>query len=396
MHLSLNATSTRDQTGAIELTILMPCLDEAETLATCIIKAQGFLDRHNVRGEVLIADNGSTDGSLDIARSLGARVIGVENKGYGAALIGGIEAARGSAIIMADSDDSYDFADLAPFLERLREGDELVMGNRFKGEIAPGAMPALHRYLGNPVLSALGRLFYRSPCGDFHCGLRGFNAESIRGLDLRSVGMEFASEMVVKATLQNLRLSEVATNLSPDGRSRPPHLRSWQDGWRHLRFLLLFSPRWLYLYPGLGLLLSGLIGMAMLLPGPLNFGSVTFDTNTLLLSGMLVVLGGQAITFAALAKQFAVRAGLLPVGSRLTAIMLPVSLETVLLMGGALVAVGLVGIAGGVWIWQSVQFGTIDADKMTRLLVPAATAMVLGFQIVLSGFFRSLLDFGTV
>ncbi len=389
-------THKLNRADQVELTILMPCLNEAETLEICITKALGFLERHKVRGEVLIADNGSTDGSQEIARSLGARVVAIENKGYGAALIGGIGAAFGSYIIMADSDDSYDFVNLMPFLERLRAGDELVMGNRFKGGIAPGAMPPLHRYLGNPVLTAIGKLFFRSPCGDFHCGLRGFNAESIRRLELKSTGMEFASEMVVKATLQNLRLNEVATTLSPDGRSRPPHLRSWRDGWRHLRFLLLFSPRWLFLYPGLSLLVLGLLGMAVLLPGPLTLGGVTFDTHTLLLSGVLAVLGGQAITFAALAKQFAVRAGLLPVGSRLTATMLPVSLETVLLAGGGLVIAGLLGILGGVWIWQTVQFGDLQTGNMMRLLVPATTAMVLGFQIMLSGFFRSLLDLGTV
>ena len=390
------AVHSENHADQIELTILMPCLNEAETLAICIKKALGFLESHDLRGEVLIADNGSTDGSQDIARSLGARVVPVASKGYGAALIGGIAAAYGSYIIMGDSDDSYDFVNLMPFLERLRAGDELVMGNRFQGGIAPGAMPPLHRYLGNPVLTTIGRLLFRSPCGDFHCGLRGFNVAAIRGLDLKSTGMEFASEMVVKATLAHLRLSEVATTLSPDGRSRPPHLRSWRDGWRHLRFLLLYSPRWLFLYPGLSLLLLGLVGMAALTPGPLQVGGVTFDVHTLLLCGVLAVLGGQAITFAALAKQFAVRSGLLPVGSRLTATLLPVSLETVLLLGGGLVLAGLVGIFAGVWIWQTVQFGDLQAGNMMRLLVPATTAVVLGFQVMLSGFFRSLLDLGTV
>ncbi len=391
--MTLHADKRAEQ---VELTVLMPCLNEAETLEICVKKALGFMERHEVRGEVLIADNGSTDGSQDIARSLGARVVPIESKGYGAALTGGIGAAFGHYIIMGDSDDSYDFVNLMPFLERLRAGDELVMGNRFKGGIAPGAMPPLHRYLGNPVLTAIGRLFFRSPCGDFHCGLRGFNADSIRALDLKSTGMEFASEMVVKATLQDLRLSEVATTLSPDGRTRPPHLRSWRDGWRHLRFLLLYSPRWLFFYPGLALLLLGLLAMAAVLPGPLALGAVTFDVHTLLLGGVLAVLGGQAITFAALAKQFAVRAGLLPVGSRLTSTLLPISLETVLLVGGALVALGLVGILAGVWVWQTVQFGDLQTGNMMRLLVPSTTAIVLGFQVMLTGFFRSLLDLGTV
>ena len=235
----------------LELSIVMPCLNEAETLATCIRKAQSFLSGAGIAGEVVIADNGSTDGSPGIAASLGARVVNVEAKGYGSALRGGIEAARGRFVIMGDADDSYDFAALTPFVERLRAGDQLVMGNRFRGGIAPGAMPSLHRYLGNPVLTSIGRLFFGSPCGDFHCGLRGFEREAILGLGLRTTGMEFASEMVVRATLDELRIVEVPTTLSKDGRNRPPHLRSWRDGWRHLRFLLMYSPRWLFLYPGL-------------------------------------------------------------------------------------------------------------------------------------------------
>src|SRR4026208_2626990 len=241
-----------------ELSILMPCLNEAETLATCIKKAQKALESLNVRGEVVIADNGSTDGSPEIAASLGARVVHVAEKGYGSALLGGLNAARGKYIIMGDADDSYDFTNLGPFLEKLRAGYDLVMGNRFKGGIAPPAMPPLHKYLGNPVLTGIGRLFFRSPCGDFHCGLRGFKKEAVMNLDLRTTGMEFASEMVVKATLHKMRITEVPTTLSPDGRSRAPHLRSWRDGWRHLRFLFLYSPRWLFLYPGLLLILIGL------------------------------------------------------------------------------------------------------------------------------------------
>jgi glycosyltransferase involved in cell wall biosynthesis len=230
----------------LELTILMPCLNEAETLATCITKARSFLSRTGISGEILIADNGSIDGSQTIARDLGARIIPVTTRGYGSALRTGIQAAHGRFVIMGDSDDSYNFSLLDDFVEKLRAGYQLVMGNRFKGGILPGAMPPLHRYLGNPVLTAIGRLFFRSACGDFHCGLRGFERSAILALDLQGSGMEFASEMVVKATVHNLRIAEVPIVLSPDGRTRPPHLRSWRDGWRHLRVLLLFSPRWLF------------------------------------------------------------------------------------------------------------------------------------------------------
>src|SRR5271165_1983666 len=266
---------------ACEFTILMPCLNEAETLANCISKARAFIARSGCTGEVVIADNGSTDGSEAIAEANGARVVHVVERGYGSALLGGIRAARGRYVIMGDSDDSYDFSDLDAFVDKLRDGHALVMGNRFKGGIKPGAMPPLHRYLGNPVLTTVGRIFFRSPCGDFHCGLRGFDRAAILGLDLQAPGMEFASEMVVKATIHNLNIAEVPTTLWPDGRTRPPHLRSWRDGWRHLRFLLLFSPRWLFLYPGIGLMVAGAIMMAWLLPAPRTIGGVTFGIHTL-------------------------------------------------------------------------------------------------------------------
>ena len=281
-----------------ELTILMPCLDEAETLETCIRMARNFLARSNIAGEVLVADNGSTDGSQAIAVRNGARVVEVREKGYGAALLGGIRAAHGKYVIMGDADASYDFSRLEGFVEKLRNGYELVMGNRFRGGIAPGAMPALHKYLGNPVLSGIGRLLFRSPCKDFHCGLRGFNRESVMRLDLQTTGMEFASEMVVKATLQNLRIVEVPTTLSPDGRSRAPHLRSWRDGWRHLRFLLIYSPRWLFLYPGLCLSGLGLGLMAWLLPGPRFLFSAGFDVHTLVYASGMIVVGLQIIFLA--------------------------------------------------------------------------------------------------
>src|SRR5215472_16998517 len=270
-----------DDAGQLELTILMPCLNEAETVAICVQKAMSFLLLNGVNGEVIVADNGSTDGSQELAGAAGARVVKVPERGYGSALLGGIQAARGRYIIMGDADDSYDLTALMPFLDRLRAGADLVMGNRFRGGIAPGAMPALHRYLGNPVLSFIGRLFFRAKLGDFHCGLRGFRRDSVLSLGLQTSGMEFASEMVVRATLAGQHVEEVPTTLSPDGRSRPPHLRSWRDGWRHLRFLLLFSPRWLFLIPGIALLALGLVVGAAVLPAPLAVGGITYDVNTL-------------------------------------------------------------------------------------------------------------------
>src|SRR6202522_3896171 len=281
----------------VELTVVVPCLNEAETVATCVRKAIGFLTESGIDGEVLIADNGSTDGSQQLAREAGARVVPISEKGYGNALMGGIVAAEGKYIIMGDADDSYDFTNLMPFVSELRKGADMVMGNRFKGGIAPGAMPKLHRYLGNPVLSFVGRVFFRSNIGDFHCGLRGFNRESVLALGLQATGMEFASEMVVKATLAKQALREVPTTLAKDGRSRPPHLHTWRDGWRHLRFLLLFSPRWLFFFPGLALLAAGLIIGAIVIPHPFSIGSVTFDVDTLVIASAMVVIGFQAVLF---------------------------------------------------------------------------------------------------
>ncbi|HEX3084827.1 MAG TPA: glycosyltransferase family 2 protein, partial [Pyrinomonadaceae bacterium] len=277
-----------------ELSIVMPCLNEAETLEVCINKARGFIEKYGIDGEVVIADNGSTDGSQGLATKCGARVVDVVAKGYGSALMGGIRAARGRFIIMGDADDSYDFVNLMPFVEKLREGHDLVMGNRFRGGIKPNAMPPLHKYLGNPVLTFIGRLLFKSPSGDFHCGLRGFRKESAMELDLRTTGMEFASEMVVKMTLNKKRIAEVPTTLSKDGRSRPPHLRSWHDGWRHLRFLLLYSPRWLFFYPGLAAIIIGLVTWAYLLPSPQLIKGIRLDVNTLLYGALLLMLGYQS------------------------------------------------------------------------------------------------------
>src|SRR5829696_5063127 len=326
-----------------ELSILMPCLNEAETLATCIKKAQKALEDLNVNGEVVIADNGSMDGSPEIAASLGARVIHVAEKGYGSALLGGIKAARGKYIIMGDADDSYDFTNLGPFLEKLRAGYHLVMGNRFKGGIAPNAMPPLHKYLGNPVLTSIGRLLFRSPCGDFHCGLRGFSKAAIQRLDLRTTGMEFASETVVKASLHGLRITEVPTTLSVDGRNRPTHLRSWRDGWRHLRFLLLYSPRYLFLLPGVLLMLVGTVGGGALMVGPVTIGGVRFDVNTMLYCSAAVILGSQLVLFWTFAEIFATGEGLLPPEPRLFAAFEYITLEIGLAISAGKFTAGLVG-----------------------------------------------------
>jgi len=375
-----------------ELSVLMPCLNEAETLGTCIQKAQGFLQRAGVFGEIVIADNGSTDGSQELARSLGARVVNVDQKGYGAALMAGIHAARGRFVIMGDSDDSYDFQNLDPFLERLRAGDELVMGNRFRGGIRPGAMPPLHRYLGNPVLTGVGRLLFRSPCGDFHCGLRGFSKAAIEGLDLRTSGMEFASEMVVKATLHGLRVTEVPTTLSPDGRSRPPHLNSWRDGWRHLRFLLMFSPRWLFVFPGAALILMGLLLMVVVLPGPLTVGGITFDVHTLVGAAGIIVIGTQMITFGLLAKQHGINAGLLPEDPRISKVLRIFSLERTIVLGLVLFVAGAGGLLLAIARWRAVSFGDLDYSVTMRIVIPAVTAMATGVQVVISGFMSSILD----
>jgi glycosyltransferase involved in cell wall biosynthesis len=380
-----------EQTGTLELSIVMPCLNEAQTLEICIRKAQGFLDRHQVCGEVIIADNGSTDGSDQIATRLGARVVHVAEKGYGSAILGGISAARGRYIIMGDADDSYDFTALEGFLERLRAGNDLVMGNRFLGGIAPGAMPPLHRYLGNPVLTAIGRLFFWRPCGDFHCGLRGFSKVAVQSLDLRTTGMEFASEMVVKAAVRGMKISEVPTTLSVDGRNRKPHLRSWRDGWRHLRFLLIFSPRWLFFYPGLLLMFFGFVIGAWLTPGPRIIGSVVLDVNTLLYAGLAVLIGFQSAAFATFAKVFAISEGLLPQDRRLNVIFKYVTLEVGLVIGALMMVLGIAGSLGALGIWSGRGFGHLEPTHMLRLIIPAVVSLSLGYQIVLSSFFLSVL-----
>jgi glycosyltransferase involved in cell wall biosynthesis len=375
----------------VEVSVVLPCLDEAETVGTCVRKALSALRELGIDGEVVVADNGSTDGSQALAERAGARVVDVAEPGYGSALLAGIEAAHGRYVVMADADDSYDLAGLGPFVAKLREGYALVVGNRFAGGIAPGAMPALHRYLGNPVLSLVGRVFFRSAVHDFHCGMRGVDRAAFLALDLRTTGMEFASEMVVKATVHGLRVTEVPTTLSPAGRTRPPHLRSWSDGWRHLRFLMLYSPRWLFLYPGLALMAAGLLVGAWLLPGSRSVGGVGLDVQTLLYAAMAVVIGFQSVVFAVFGKVFAVSEGLLPENPRFSRLFRYVRLETGLLVGGILVAFGVAGTVYGFYRWSVRSFGPLDAQHSLRIVIPSLTALVLGSQTVLSSFFLSLL-----
>jgi glycosyltransferase involved in cell wall biosynthesis len=374
-----------------ELSIVMPCLNEAETLEVCIRKARGFIEKHGIDGEVVIADNGSTDGSQGLATKCGARVVDVAAKGYGSALMGGIRAARGRFVIMGDADDSYDFVNLMPFVEQLREGHDLVMGNRFRGGIKPNAMPKLHKYLGNPVLTFIGRLLFKSPSGDFHCGLRGFRKDTALELDLRTTGMEFASEMVVKMTLNKKRIAEVPTTLSKDGRSRPPHLRSWHDGWRHLRFLLLYSPRWLFFYPGLAAIIIGLMTCAYLLPSPQLINGIRLDVHTLLYGALLLMLGYQSVIFAVFTKVFAISEGLLPEDPKLEKYLSEVSLEKGLIRGGLALLVGIAGSIFAVVNWEMRGFGLLNPSETLRVVIPSVTAIALGFQTMLSSLFLGVL-----
>jgi len=376
---------------AVELSIVMPCLNESETLATCIRKACKSFIEYGVRGEIIIADNGSTDGSPEIAEELGARVVHVDQKGYGSALLGGMAAANGRYVIMGDADDSYDFENIMPFLDELRKGYDLVMGNRFKGGIKPGAMPPLHKYIGNPILTGIGRMLFGSKCGDFHCGLRGFRKDAIMRLCLRTTGMEFASEMVVKATLYNLRICEVPTTLSPDGRSRSPHLRSWRDGWRHLRFLLMYSPNWLFLYPGIVLALVGLIIGSAVLSGPLRIGNITLDVHTLLMASLLILCGYQSVIFAMFTKIFAITEGLLPESKQMNSLFRYINLERGLITGVAVLLIGMILILTTINQWRQVHFGVLNYTHTMRFVIPGATLITIGFQTLLSSFFFSIL-----
>ncbi|RJG43252.1 glycosyltransferase family 2 protein [Mesorhizobium sp. DCY119] len=377
----------------IELTILMPCLNEAETLATCIGKAQHFLQQAGVSGEVLIADNGSTDGSQLIATSLGARVVPVQARGYGAALQGGIAAARGRFIIMGDADDSYDFCALDAFVSRLREGADLVMGNRFQGGIEAGAMPVLHRYLGNPVLSFLGRLFFRIKAGDFHCGLRGFNAERIRDLDLKTAGMEFASEMVVRSALAGLRIEEVPTTLKPDGRSRPPHLKTWRDGWRHLKFLLMYNPRWLFFIPGMSLCALGLLLSTLLFFGPLQVvDNLSLDLNTFVAACFMIVAGVQLTTFGVLSRYYADITGILPGNARSDWLTRHISTDRLALGAGVCLLAGLSFFGYATLSWASLSFGPLNDPEIPRIVVFGLTLIVIAMQVFFSAFLLGVLE----
>jgi len=376
----------------IELTILMPCLNEAETLEICIRKAQGFLARTGIRGEVLISDNGSTDGSRDIAEANGARVVLAPRRGNGIALSTGIAAARGRFVIMGDSDDSYDFSRLDAFVDALRGGADLVMGNRFRGGIEPGAMPLLHRYLGNPVLSFVGRVLYGAPVGDFQCGLRGFSRDKILGLNLITEQLEFCPEMVMRAALAGLKIVEVPTTLKPDGRSRKPHLRTWHDGWRHLKLLLTFAPFSLFLYPGLALLALGGALFLPLLFAPVTLGGVTLDTGTLIFAATFIMTGFQLVWFHALARLFAVRMNLLPTSPRFERLRAKLSVDTACQVGAVFLLMAFVATLAAVGFWASRGFGPLDAGTITRTASLVAVLAALGMQSVTNGFLWGLMS----
>jgi glycosyltransferase involved in cell wall biosynthesis len=383
-------------TDSMELTILMPCLNEARTVAKCVADARGFLQRAGIEGEVLVADNGSTDGSQRLAEQAGARVIAVAERGYGAALLAGIGAARGRYTVMGDADDSYDFTGLEPFINALRAGAQLVMGNRFKGGIAPGAMPPLHRWLGNPVLSALGRMFFRIPVGDFHCGLRAFDTQAIRGLHLTATGMEFATEMVAKAAFGKLRVTEVPTTLRPDGRDRPPHLRTWRDGWRHLRFMLLCSPLWLFFIPGGLLLAVSLAGLLALWFGPLRVGSIGLDVHTMLFCSAGTVLGVSAIQWGIMVQWLGISSGMRqPVRFPGAAVWRTIAhTETGLLAGLALFLPGLWWALSLVSDWAQGGFGGITDADVLRNVIFAVTLMIVGVQTMGGSLFAGALKAG--
>ncbi len=375
----------------IELTVVMPCLNEAETLEACIVKAKNFLARSGISGEIVIGDNGSTDGSQAIATRLGARVVNVPLRGYGAALYTACMAAHGKYIVMGDSDDSYDFSDLSQFVERLRAGNDLVMGNRFKGEIKPGAMPWKNRYIGNPVLSRIGQLLFPSHLGDFHCGIRGFSKDAFLRMDLRTTGMEFASEMVIKATQMKMRMDEVPTTLSPDGRSRPPHLRPYRDGWRHLRFMLLFSPNWLFLYPGLLLMAVTFILGVLLVAGPVNVAGHQLNVNTLIYCAFFLLIGFQSVMFALLSRIYAVQENLYPITDAYKSAFKHITLESGLIVGLTMSLAGFGLAVYTVFEWKQQRFGQLDLFHVARIVIPAATFLALGVEIMLFSFFLSTL-----
>jgi glycosyltransferase involved in cell wall biosynthesis len=379
----------------IKLTILMPCLNEAETLATCIKKSKLFLKRKKIVGEVLIADNGSTDGSQEIALKEGARLVKIKQKGYGSALIGGISASKGEYIIMGDADDSYDFTELSQFMQKLDEGYDLVMGNRFKGGIKKGAMPPLHKYVGNPVLSGIGKLFFRTPINDFHSGLRGFKKSAIIDLNLQTTGMEFASEMVVKATLNKLKITEVPIILYPDGRSRPPHLRSWRDGWRHLRFLLIFSPRWLFLYPGIIFMLIGFVLLTLLFIGPIKVGSLTFDVNTMMFAAISILTGFTIANLGLFSMIFSIKNNLVPATKGFNKFLDGTNIDYGIVIGLVIFILGLIGSIIAILNWKATGFGNLETSTTLRLVIPSTTFIVLGIQTIFTTFFINILNLPT-
>jgi hypothetical protein len=375
-----------------EVTIVMPCLNEARTVGQCIRRASEALRENGISGEVIVADNGSTDGSQALAAGLGARVVDVPGRGYGAALAAGIAAARGRFVIMGDSDESYDFGILMPFVEKLRQGYDLVMGNRFRGGILPGAMPAMHRYLGNPVLSLVGRVFFKSPCGDFYCGQRAFRKAAIEGLRLRTTGMEYALEMLVKGTMMGLLIGEVPVTLSPDGRGRPPHLRRWRDGWRSLRFFLLYSPRWLFLYPSLFLMGGGALVGAWLMAGPRQIGGSRLDIHTLIYCAAAIIVGFQLFTLSVFGKLLAIATGLHPRNPRLERLLRGGVLESGLILGMALFLAGLGISSYAVLRWADTRFGDLDPFSTMRIVIPAVLSLTLGIQVISASFTLGLLQ----
>lgn len=376
----------------------MPCLNEAETLAQCIEKARLGIQRAGVRGEIIVADNGSTDGSQAIADKLGVRVVPVKEKGYGSALRGGINAASGKWILMGDADDSYDFSEITGFVKKFQEGFELVMGCRLPsggGKIMPGAMPWKNRWIGNPVLSFIGQLFFKCPARDFHCGLRGFTRAAFEKMDLQTTGMEFASEMAIKAKLKRLKITEVPITLHKDGRSRPPHLKPWRDGWRHLRFMLLYSPRWLFLVPGLLLSVLGIAVSAALSCKTFHLGAVVFNVGTLAVACMTVIIGFQLVAFAFYTKVFAIGEGLLPDDPKLTRVFKVFTLEKGILLGVAILLVGFILLVHALWIWRQTGYGNLSPEDNLRRLIPAVTLVVIGVQTIFSSFFMSALGLKT-
>lgn len=375
-----------------QVSIVMPCLNEAETLKICIAKAKKFLSLNQIPGEIIVADNGSTDDSVKIAKAMEVRVVHVAQKGYGNALQGGFEAAESKYIIMGDADDSYDFSTLMPFIDALENGYDLVIGNRFQGGIMVGAMPLLHRYIGNPILSWIARLFFKSKIGDFHCGLRGFRKDALRALNLQTTGMEFASEMIVKAVMKGMKIKEVPIILYPDGRTRPPHLRTWSDGWRHLRFLLLYSPRWLFLYPGLFLMIFGSLISVFLINGPQRFGSITLDINTLLYAALLIVMGAQSVLFSLFTYVFGINTGLLSKDRTTEKLVRHIGLEKGILIGLGMILLGFISSAGALAYWSQNHFGEINPRFSMRLAIPGAVLFTLGFQVLFASFFLSILN----